>query len=286
MNGLRRKSELMLSTIVVAVAAAACSHMKPFSFQETQFPRPASLPESIARIEPPLAHLLLAQEDDYVVRIVAGEVTCSGTLIAEDRVLTAHHCISTRGADGLVLPRDVEPSTIRVELGGDYLPWGEVGVRALVAPPCGYAAGKGDIAVLVLERRLHGVTTLPPNLDYSPVVGDEVNPIGFGRCALSRDGIKRQQRDGGPVTVVATDRFELTASICPGDSGGPGISESGKLVGLVSASAMDGSDRTQEPSEFTRLDRWRSVFGQAKAIAEGVAAAELPPLDCDPHEFD
>ena len=91
--------------------------------------------------------------DDYVVRVVAGDVTCSGTLIHDDRVLTAHHCVAKRNRVGVALGMDRDPATIRVELGGDYLPWDEVGVRAVVAPPCGYDAGQGDIAILVLERR-------------------------------------------------------------------------------------------------------------------------------------
>jgi hypothetical protein len=280
-DGFRSSAASLLLVVGLSFGTAGCAHMKPFAFEEATQPRPASLPDGGTRLEPPLAQFLFAQDEDYVVRIVAGEVTCSGTLIAEDRVLTAHHCVSARAADGSTLIRDVSPEVLRVELGGDYLPWGEVGVRAVIAPPCGHVAGNGDIAVLVLERRLRGVTVLAPELDRAPELGIEVSPIGFGRCALSRDGIKRHQRDGGPITEVETDRFELTASICPGDSGGPGVDDRGRLIGLVSASAMDGSDKTQEPSEFTRLDRWRSVFSHAQLIAGGVPASELPPLDCE-----
>ncbi len=279
--GFRSTTACLLIAVGLSFGAAGCGHLKPFAFDEVAQPRPASLPDGGTRIEPPLAHLLFSQDEDYVVRIVAGEVTCSGTLIAENRVLTAHHCVSARAADGSTLNRDVGPEMLRVELGGDYLPWGEVGVRAVIAPPCGHVAGNGDIAVLVLERRLRGVAFLEPELDNPPELGLEVSPIGFGRCALSRDGIKRHQRDGGPVTEVESDRFELTASVCPGDSGGPGIDGYGRLIGLVSASAMDGSEKTLEPSEFTRLDRWRSVFSRAQLIADGVPASELPPLDCD-----
>ena len=225
----------------------------------------------------------LARDDDYVVRVVAGEVTCSGTLIASNLVLTAHHCVSTRDDVGDFGDADVSPKDIRIELGGDDLPWGEVGVRALVTPPCGYAAGHGDIAILVLERDLVGLATAPVRLKGPPEKGERIDPIGFGRCALSsRQTTRRREREGGAVTDVWESRFRLSASICPGDSGGPALDAKGRVVGVISASAMDGSERTRGRSEFTRLDRWREVFAVAKLLAEGRSPAEVPPVSgCD-----
>jgi Trypsin len=242
-------------------------------------PTPAASPNNIDRDPAPILPLALAQSDDYVVRLVAGSVTCSGTLIAEDRVLTAHHCVSARNRSGEVLGRNVDPASIRVELGGDYLPWGEVGVRAVVAPPCGYASGTGDLAVLVLKRRLIGVATIAPDLDHAPKIGEAIDPVGFGRCALSSDGIRRKHRAAGSIQRVAGDGFELEASICPGDSGGPALTRGdGAVIGVISASVMDGSEQTEGPSEFTRIDRWRGVFANAELIAQGTSAAELPPV--------
>jgi hypothetical protein len=223
----------------------------------------------------------IASEDDYVVRIVVGSVTCSGALIGDDRVLTAHHCVAARGPQGNPLARDVSPRNVRVELGGDYLPWGEVGVRAVIAPSCGYLSGDGDLAVLVLERRLTGVATRPVRLSTPPSKHDQIEPIGFGRCALSGDGIHRKHRLGGAVELVAEGRFRLAAAICPGDSGGPAVNtESGEILGVISASAMDGDELTRDRSEFVRVDRWRSVFANADMVSHGTSQAELPPIDC------
>jgi hypothetical protein len=196
-------------------------------------------------------------------------------------VLTAHHCVTERGEHGEIVNRDVAPSKVSVELGGDYLPWGEVGVRAVVAPPCGYKAGEGDLAILVLERRLIGVATLPARLDREPLKGEAIEPLGFGRCAASGDGVRRKERFGGTIEALGSGRFRMTASICPGDSGGPALSkQTQELVGVISASVMDGSESTRGVSEFTRLDRWRPVFALAQQVSEGAQPAELPPLDC------
>src|SRR5690606_33815332 len=266
---------------VVTLAASGCASLPfPGKPKAEPTPRPAALPED-TRLDVPELPLALTQDEDYVVRVVAGSVTCSGTLIEEDRVLTAHHCVTERNQYGDPVARDFDASEVRVELGGDYLPWGEVGVRAIVAPSCGYAAGEGDIAILVLERRLIGVATLTPRLDRGLAKGEHVQPIGFGRCALSSDGVRRKRRIGGDIDAVGTGRFQLQAGICLGDSGGPGlVRETGELVGMISAAVMDSNEKTVGRSEFTRLDRWRSVFSNAKLIAEGASPNELPPLDC------
>ena len=220
-------------------------------------------------------------DSDGVVRIV-GEVTCTGTMIAEDLVLTAHHCVSARDRNGRVVNRDLPASEVSVELGGDYLPWGEVSVRALVTPECGYRMGKGDIAILVLSRKLIGIPTVVPRLDSAPERGESVVPVGFGRCSLSPDAIHRVVRDGGAVAEVRDTEFVGIASICPGDSGAPAYDAQSEVLGVVSASVMDGDDSSSGVTVYTRLDTWRGLFAAARDIAAGASESELPPFrSCD-----
>jgi hypothetical protein len=269
----------MAAMVVTGLVAAGCGHLRPFRFEPEQ-PTPAASPGGKLG-DRPLADLFgWVDEHAYVVRVLAADVVCSGTLIEHDRVLTAHHCVAARGADGKPSGGNVAPDKILVELGGDYLPWGEVGVRHVIAPPCGVAAGKGDVAVLVLERPLAGAASLSPELTRPPQIGEKVTPLGFGRCALSKDGIRRHQRAGGPIERLESGRFQLSAAICPGDSGGPVVSDSGELLGVISASVMDSHEETRGASEFIRVDRWRAVFSNAKLIAEGTNPAEIPPIDC------
>jgi Trypsin len=233
------------------------------------------------RILPPFE---LMEPRDAIVRIVgAGDVTCTGTLVADDRVLTAHHCVSMHDARGHVQSRDMAPEDIQVELGGDDLPWGEVKVRAIVAPQCGFVSGEGDIAILVLERPLIGMPIYAPRLESAPEPKDDISIFGFGRCALSPGAIHRRAREATKIDSVEPGLFRASASICPGDSGGPVQSSKGDLIGVVSASVMDGDDQTSGASVFTRLDPWRQLFAAAHEISLGASRSELPPYgDCRP----
>lgn len=231
-----------------------------------------------AKPAPPLRFSNHDLGDDSVVRVVTPHTACTGTVIDQRLVLTAHHCIAERNDYGDYLERDVDPSDVQVQLGGDYLPWGEVNVEAVVAPPCGYAAGVGDIAILILDQKLTDVGIKQVALDSRPALGINIEPVGFGRCADSEDGIRLRTREGGKVDKLRPTRFQASAAICPGDSGGPGIDPKGVVVGVVSASALDSHQNTPSRTEYTRVDQWQDVFANAYLLAEGANASELPPI--------
>ncbi|HTN89663.1 MAG TPA: trypsin-like serine protease [Sorangium sp.] len=258
---------------LVLTAAAGC---KP-PITNAGLPIPAAKPGQEQRpvqLRPPFE---LSTNEDAIVRIVT-DVTCTGTLITEDLVLTAHHCVAARDENGRTLRRDQEPEAISIELGGDHLPWGDVTVRAVVSPDCGYTSGQGDIAILVLSRRLIGIPTLTPRIEAQPEAKEFVTPYGFGRCALSRDAIHLVPRPGGNIDAVSPAHFVATASICPGDSGGPARSDmGGDVVGVISSSVMDGDEHTTGTSYFSRLDVWPELFSAAREIAAGASPSELPP---------
>ncbi len=223
----------------------------------------------------------LAVPEDAIVRVVGPTMTCTGTVIDDDLILTAHHCLVERAPSGGFTTTMLEPSQIKVELGGGYFAWGEVSARAIVAPPCGEGGGAGDVAVIVLSRKVVGLSTMTPRLDTPPKVGEEVNPVGFGRCALSADGIRRRERVGGPIRALSGETMHLEASVCPGDSGGPVfVQGTREIVGVVSLSAMDHDERTRGVSVMARIDAYRLVFAHARLIADGMAQNELPPLEC------
>ena len=234
-------------------------------------------------ITPPIVSDSFDPRNDAVVRIVGG-VSCSGTLIADDLVLTAHHCVSMRDARGHAVAEDVAADTLHVEIGQDDFPYAEAGVKAIVSPRCGYDQGKGDIAILVLARKLVGVPIWPPRVDAPVKVGEPADTAGFGRCASIAEPIKLHGHPGERVSSVTRDELVARAGICPGDSGGPVFDSADakrEVVGVISASVMDnvGSPGT---SYFTRLDVWPQLFSAAREIADGASPSELPPFrSCD-----
>jgi hypothetical protein len=274
-------------TRALVVTATLMASFSAIGCQLIQGPKPRvavrpSAQEDLADVrtleEPFVA---LAMPEDAIVRVVGPTMTCTGTVIEDDLILTAHHCLVERGAHGEFTKQLISPASIRVELGGDYFAWGEVGVRHIVAPPCGEGGGAGDVAVLVLKRKLIGLSTMTPRLEAPPRVGEEAYPVGFGRCALSSDAIKRKGRDGGPIRALSLETLHMDAAICPGDSGGPVFARGTReIIGVVSLSAMDHNEVTRGPSIMARVDAYRPVFAHARFIADGVAPNELPPLEC------
>jgi S1-C subfamily serine protease len=105
-------------------------------------------------------------------------------------------------------------------------------------------------------------------------------PIGFGQCKDSGEGVKREARVGGKLESVSLSGMRAQAAICPGDSGGPGVDSRGRVIGVVSASAMDAKRDTRSLTEFTRVDQFREVFANGIRLANGENPAELPPLSC------
>jgi hypothetical protein len=263
---------------LAALSASGCAHRETIPVRPAASAHPRQEPAVV--FTPPFA---AASPDDAVVRVVGPELACSGTLIDDDLVLTAHHCVVKRGPRGELTHEALDPRGLQIELGGDYLAWGSVRARAVIAPPCGWAGGAGDVAILVLERRLVGMTAMTTRLDGPPRMGEPVDPIGFGRCALSPNGIHRADRAGGDVVGTTQETFVVQASICPGDSGGPVVAHgTHEVVGVVSQSAMDADERTRNSTVLARIDVYRSVFATARLVADGAAPSELPPLSCAP----
>ena len=272
------KSGFSTALLLIGLAAAGCSTAGSRAPAAVATPA-ATQEEWFHSKNSSLRPIATSVADEAVVRVVSRGVGCSGTLIANNLVLTAHHCMVERTSQGEILDQDLPASELEVEVGGDFHPLVTVSVSAAVAPACGYRGGNGDIAVLVLSHRLMGLHVMPVRLTEPPVPGEAIEPLGFGRCPLSNESNHQVRHEGGLIDELSPFTLSAPASICPGDSGGPARSRvTGEAIGVVSAGVMDDSDQTRDAATFTRLDVWRPLFAKAKQMAEGVNPAEIPPL--------
>ncbi|MEE7456266.1 peptidase S1 [Methylorubrum populi] len=179
-----------------------------------------------------------------VVRIesTAGEI-CSGTLIAQDIVLTAAHCVMRQaGYSVIVVDPNFRQRRLRVAAASmhpDFVP----GTTPEEQPGT-------DLAMLKLEQPVGpGFRPLDPR-GGSISTGDAVDIAGFGVVAENRRNTARTLRTAHLVSIgslqvanrvtVVTDARRLAetagAGACLGDSGGP-ILRGGQMVGVVSWSS-------------------------------------------------
>ena len=234
-----------------------------------------------------------AQPDDWVVHVVSRGGSCSGALVESDVVLTAQHCVVDHDD-----PRwYYDPGDVRIELGGDYLPWGRVGVVGIVRCPCWEHGARGDIAALVLETPLDGVPTRRARAHAEPAANEDVLASGYG----DRNGVRTIPDTGwavwtlnrnvrtGVTTSVGDGSFIMSGLSLPGDSGGPVLAlDTGEVIGIVSRgtegeSSVDPSGNKSDAVPYTmaaRIDTCAGVIARARAMARGATASEWPSVVC------
>src|SRR5688500_12561990 len=96
---MRRWIEAGLRVAACGGALAAVEGCQMFQAKRAVVVRPSSQEElaDVRVLERPLA---LAVPDDAIVRVVGPNMTCTGTVIGDDLILTAHHCLVERGPHG------------------------------------------------------------------------------------------------------------------------------------------------------------------------------------------
>lgn len=247
------------------------------------------------------------QEQTGVVAIgtsLDGDAThitlCSGALVAPNLVLTARHCVSRsitstpscdahgRSHNGAHLAADADPAYISVYVGEHVhverdLPRAH-GIRTL--HPTGQVLCDADVAFLVLDRPLVGVSVLPLRLHAPVLSGDTVMPVGFGGGPAMTIGERAPRQPStvlaiGPSAnadtgaVLGPREFEVDHATCRGDSGGPALdARTGEIVGVVSRGGSCSADGNHV---YTRVDAYAALAEIAlkeaeRASRESVAA--------------
>jgi secreted trypsin-like serine protease len=198
-----------------------------------------------------------------------GALFCGGTLIAEDRVVTAAHCTIERTA---LVARDRKSGEFTVVVGRANLhttEGREVAVSKVWRHPNFHDVASGDdVAVL----------TLAEPVPYQPVRLGQAMPgamatvYGWGRTGeLARPSSVLRQVDlpiladtecarsiSGyrPNAMLCAGYAEGGKDACAGDSGGP-IVVNGRLVGVVSYG--NGCARPGQPGVYTELEHYQPL---------------------------
>lgn len=169
-----------------------------------------------------------AKDVSYGAQVYSGgEFNCSGSVIADEWVLTAQHC----DGDGL----SVKVGSLKLGEGEDAKV-----TESTKAP-------KGDLLLLHLD---HKVKAKPVQLgDKDPAKGDKNQIFGWGREEGNGPPAPALKTATVEVTGESTDAFEgkaiaskgVDGASWHGDSGGPQIAD-GKQVGVCSTGENDGSN--------------------------------------------
>jgi len=197
---------------------------------------------------------------------------CSGTLVADNVVLTAAHCTDFLGPGDLRVSFEVDPNG-----GSTYYYADQIVVHPdwFTAPPCRgnskrcyLAPPREDIALVWLSENVAGVTPAPVAgagyLDALDLTSESFTVVGYGVDDFIKgniisphsiavvDGVRSYRH----VTAITEhdafpDRFvKITQSLCFGDSGGP-LFHDGTVVAI---DTWTFSPRCEGPNLSYRVD--------------------------------
>lgn len=189
---------------------------------------------------------------------------CSGSLIAPNVVLTAHHCVApiinedaqsgvvcSKTAFGAAFGPEHFIVTTRQNIVDDS---GDHAIREVLTPPDSLLCGN-DQAILILAKSMTPAEATPliPRVDEPIAAKDAYYAVGYGATKDDDVGTgagQRRRLDGLSVSCVGTGcstglaapdvkstEWKGEKGICHGDSGGPAFDTQGRVIGVTSRGA-------------------------------------------------
>ncbi len=216
-----------------------------------------------------------------IAQTESGQALCTGSIVSEDTILTAAHCV------------DHDPQQLTVVFGLNLYPDTASETRDVT----GFtqnprwlkstARGRGDLALVHFKGGLpegyQPVELAGKNLELSP--GTEVTMLGYGvteGTAHLGSGVLRMTTttvlEQVSPTELLTDGRE--SSVCFGDSGGPAFSlidDHWVQWGVASSVLNKSCDRASVHTSVVSYVRW--ISAAAKKLREEATNASLQPIN-------
>lgn len=204
----------------------------------------------------------------------SGDHFCGGSLLDEQTVITAGHCVEGQTAEDI----NIRAGTLTFASGGSKSAVSDISIHPK------FQDIDFDVAILRLSDAIPssngtiGFVTLP-EAGSDPSEGEEITVAGWGTTSEGGQVSPRLLKVSIPVVSreacqAAYSDAEITEQMwcagteeggkdsCQGDSGGPVVDESGTLVGLVSWG--NGCAQPGVPGVYARVSQFLDFIGGAE----------------------